>query len=60
MMNQTEPRILGIQLEKARNSLGLTIPEIAGQTGIDENDLIKWESEESEPSIDNLWVLAQY
>lgn len=59
MTNTIEARILGSQLKRARTSLGLSIPTVSSSIGIDENDLIKWENDESEPSVELLRELAR-
>ncbi len=59
MINNTSSKIIGEQLRKARNSLGLSIPEVAVETGFDSGEILNWENEESEPSIEHLWELAR-
>ena len=48
------------QLIKARESLGLSRKEVADKLGIDEQQLVNWETGESQPSLESLWDLAEY
>jgi len=59
MVDQDRILVLKDQLVKARESLGLKCGEVADKLGIDEENLIKWEKGESEPSLEVLWNLAE-
>ena len=59
MVDEDKILVLKDQLVKARESLGLECREVADELGIDEENLIKWEKGESEPSLEVLWNLAE-
>lgn len=59
MVDEDKILVLKDQLVKARESLGLECREVADKLGIDEENLIKWEKGESEPSLEVLWDLAE-
>lgn len=53
-----EVRVLGTQLARARAAIGLSLKEAADLAGVTAVELGRWENNESEPSVDNLWRLA--
>ena len=59
MVDEDKILVLKDQLVKARESLGLECREVSDKLGIDEENLIKWEKGESEPSLETLWNLAE-
>jgi Zn-dependent peptidase ImmA (M78 family)/DNA-binding XRE family transcriptional regulator len=59
MVDEDKILVLKDQLVKARKSLGLEHREVADKLGIDEENLVKWEKGESEPSLEILWNLAE-
>lgn len=59
MVNETEPRIIPLQLKRARSNLALSIKEVASTIGVEPDELFKWEQGISEPQVDQLWALAK-
>ncbi|MBI2303608.1 MAG: ImmA/IrrE family metallo-endopeptidase [Chloroflexi bacterium] len=51
--------ILSSQLRQARESLGLGLEEAAKDLGINPEDLYAWEKGYSQPSVEDLWKLAE-
>jgi Zn-dependent peptidase ImmA (M78 family)/DNA-binding XRE family transcriptional regulator len=58
MVTENESRIIPQQLKQARESLGLSIDDVASQLGFNGIELFKWELGEQEPPIEMLWKLA--
>lgn len=60
-MTQAERQLAGVpqQLRRARESLGLSIPEAAALVGVPEEMLASWETGESSPDDSLLWRLAE-
>jgi Zn-dependent peptidase ImmA (M78 family)/transcriptional regulator with XRE-family HTH domain len=54
-----EPIVLGTQLRSARRSLALSVEEAAQGLGVKPSHLQAWESGESEPSLEDLWRVAE-
>ena len=50
---------IGQRIREARNDLGLTLKEIAGLTGISAASLSRFESNQSQPSFDNVCLIAE-
>lgn len=56
---ESEPLILPTQLQAARESLGLTVEEVADVLGIRGEDLGDWEKGHAQPPVEKLWELAK-
>jgi len=51
--------IFGDQLRKARETVQLLPKEVAGQLGIDREEILDWENERAKPNLHQLELLAQ-
>lgn len=58
MGEERQSLIIPSQLSSAREFLGLTREEVARRVGIDPEQLTRWETGHSEPSVEQLWELA--
>jgi Zn-dependent peptidase ImmA (M78 family)/transcriptional regulator with XRE-family HTH domain len=54
------PRILPEQLRSARNSLALSVEDVATTLGLDPQVLIAWEEGRNEPKVQDLWALSDF
>lgn len=59
MSQEDKVTVIPEQLTKAREALGLEPSEVAGALGIDVEGLNRWERGTSEPSLEDLWNLAE-
>ena len=50
---------IGRRIREARNDIGLTLKETAGSTGISAASLSRFESNRSQPSFDNVCLIAE-
>lgn len=59
MSDESKSLIIPEQLRAAREDLALSIDYVARALGIEKEELTNWEKSRSEPSLDQLWELAE-
>lgn len=59
MKKREELHIIGSQLRVARESMALSIEEVASELGLKPLEMKHWETDLEEPSIELLWQLAE-
>lgn len=58
MGNPDDFAIVGLQLARARRSLGISTEDAARRAGVPESEVLEWERGVASPTIDQLWSLA--